>query len=99
MSDTPSGQPAANSSIPTTPPVFAEDQLKGALTSFKKRLKLTRLDNQSKLGYGPMTKGGDTGVVAIMPPNQFPPGVWQELARQGKLKHVSQGLYELVDGA
>lgn len=85
----------------TTPSTegLSGDELKRALKAFKKRLKLTRLDNQSKLGYGPMTKGGDPGVVAIMPPNQFPPTVWEELARQGKLKHLGQGLYELVEGA
>ena len=36
------------------------DELKRALKAFKKRLKLTRLDYESKMGYGPMTKGGIT---------------------------------------
>lgn len=74
------------------------DQLKHALKAFKKRLKLTRLDHESKLGYGPMTKGNsrNSGIVAITPPNQFPVAVWDELTRQGKLKHVGQGLYELT---
>ena len=72
--------------------------LKQALKAFRKRLKLTRLDDQSKLGYGPMTKGGPSGIVGIVPPNQFPAAVWQELARQKKLKHVMQGLYDLAEG-
>ena len=72
--------------------------LKQALKAFRKRLKLTRLDFDSKLGYGPMTKGGASGIVGIAPPNQFPAAVWEELARQGKLKHVMQGLYALVEG-
>ena len=73
------------------------DQLKQA---FKKRLKLTRLNHESKLGYGPMTKGNsrNSGIVAITPPNQFPEAVWDELTRQGKLKHVGQGLYDLTSG-
>ena len=75
------------------------DELKHALKAFKKRLKLTRLDFQSRLGYGPMTNGGGPGVVAIMPPHQFPPAVWAELVRQRKLKHLGDGLYELVPGA
>ncbi len=76
------------------------DQLKHALKAFRKRLKLTRLDHESKLGYGPMTKGSsrNSGIVGITPPNQFPQAVWDELARQGKLKHVGQGLYELTSG-
>ena len=76
------------------------DQLKHALKAFKKRLKLTRLDHESKLGYGPMTKGNsrNSGIVGITPPNQFPQTIWDELTRQGKLKHVGQGLYELTPG-
>jgi hypothetical protein len=34
--------------------------------------------------------------VAITPPDQFPAAVWEELARQGKLKSVGNGMYELV---
>lgn len=76
------------------------DQLKHALKAFRKRLKLTRLDHESKLGYGPMTKGSsrNSGIVGITPPSQFPQAVWDELARQGKLKYVGQGLYELTSG-
>ena len=85
----------------TTPPNEgpSTDELKHALKAFKKRLKLTRLDYQSKLGYGPMSNGGGPGVVAIKPPHQFPPAVWAELVRQRKLKHLGEGLYELVAGA
>jgi len=34
---------------------------------------------------------------AITPPNQFPEAVWQELVKQGKLKHDRGGLYSLVE--
>ena len=71
-----------------------EDQLKHALKAFKKRLKVTRLDYESKMGYGPTTTGCSP-VVGIMPPNQFPQAIWDELARQGKIKHVGEGAYEL----
>ena len=74
----------------------SKDELQLALKAFRKRLKLTRLDDESRLGYGPMSSGGKSGVVAITPPNQFRDEVWQELATQGKLKHVGRGLYELV---
>ena len=74
----------------------SKEELKLALKAFRKRLKLTRLDDESRLGYGPMTSGGKSGVVAITPPNQFPDEVWQELAKQGKLKHAGGRLYELV---
>ena len=71
--------------------------LKRAMKAFRKRLKLTRLDEESSLGYGPMTGGKKSTVVAIQPPNQYPPAVWAELAKQGRLKDAGQGFYELVE--
>jgi hypothetical protein len=78
------------------PPSPSKEELKLALKAFRKRLKLNRLDDESRMGYGPMSKGGKSGVVAIRPPDQYPDAIWQELARQGKLKHAGGGLYELV---
>lgn len=72
-------------------------QLKGALKAFRKRLKLARLDDESRLGHGAMTGGGRSGIVAIPPPNQYPQEVWNELVRQGKLRYARHGLYELSD--
>ena len=67
------------------------------MKAFRKRLKLTRLDDESRLGHGPMSSGQHSGIAAITPPDQFPKAVWQELARQGKLRRDSDGLYSLVD--
>ena len=69
--------------------------LKSALKAFKKRLKLTALDDDSHLGRGPFSSGA-TGVFAIQPPSQFPREVWEELCRQGKLRNSGHGLYELA---
>ena len=79
-----------------TPMPPSKEELALALKAFRKRLKLTRLDDESRLGYGPMTGGGKSGVVAITPPDQFRREVWEELAKQGKLKYTRRGLYELV---
>ncbi|MGA2069053.1 MAG: hypothetical protein ABSG86_29130 [Thermoguttaceae bacterium] len=76
------------------PPNF--QQLKAAMKAFRKRLKLTQLDDQSRIGHGPMTGGHASGIVGITPPDQFPEAVWEELARQGKLKRVGNGQYGLV---
>jgi len=70
--------------------------LQQALKAFRKRLKLTQLDDESRLGYGPMSGGGRSGVVAIRPPDQFRKEIWEELANQGKIKYAGHGLYELV---
>ena len=74
------------------------EELKRAYKAFKKRLKLTRLDDESQLSRRPVTGGKPSGVVAITPPNQFPPAVWEELVRQGKLKKAGHGTYELLEG-
>jgi hypothetical protein len=83
------------------PPVdpLSPAELKKALKAFKKRLKLTRLDDESRVGHGPMSSGGKSGVVAIQPPNQYPRAVWQELVKQGKLRPAREGMYELIDPA
>lgn len=78
---------------PGTP---SPDELKRALKAFKKRLKLTQLDNESRLGGSPLT-GRSSRIVAITPPREFPQAVWDELVRQGKLKRAGQGNYELVN--
>jgi hypothetical protein len=77
------------------PPAPTPQELKSALKAFRKRLKLTQLDDQSRIGKAPTTKGGASGIVAITPPDQFPQAVWDELARQGKLRRAGGGLYEL----
>ena len=83
---------SADVSPPTGP---TPQELKSALKAFRKRLKLTQLDDQSRLGYGPMTGGQQSSIVAITPPDQFPAAVWEELARQGKLKRAGSGTYAL----
>jgi hypothetical protein len=72
-------------------------ELKLALKAFKKRLKLTRLDAESRIGVGPMSSGSTWGIVAIVPPNQYPRAIWEELVKQGKLKRESQGMYSLIE--
>ena len=77
-------------------PGLTPEELKLALKAFNKRLRLTRLDDESRLGHGAMTGGGKSGIVAISPPNQYPKAVWDELVKLGKLKYVGHGLYEPV---
>ena len=73
---------------------LSPENLRRAMKAFKKRLKLTALDEDSRLGRGALS-GGPKGVCAIQPPNQFPIEVWEELKRQGKLRSSGHGLYEI----
>jgi hypothetical protein len=74
----------------------SKEELKQAFKAFKKRLKLSRLDEESQLSRRPVTGGKPSGIVAITPPDKFPQAVWDELVRQGKLKKAGHGTYELV---
>jgi hypothetical protein len=84
-----------DSSTPAESPTPQE--LKAAFKAFKKRLKLTRLDAESNIGGGPLSGGRQSDIVAITPPNQFPQAVWDALVKQGKLKYVGHGNYELIE--
>ena len=74
-----------------------KEQLKAAFKAFRKKLKVTRLDAESKINANPLTSGRGSGIVAIMPPLDFPAVVWDELVKQGKLKRAGRGMYELVE--
>ena len=75
----------------------SKEDLKAAFKAFKKRLKLTRLDAESNLNYRPTSTGKGSGIVAIMPPEQYPRAVWEELVKQGKLKDGGHGTYGMVE--
>ena len=73
-----------------------DEDLKKALKAFKKRIKLTRLDDESGLSRGGNKKSGITGIT---PPTGHPPGIWEELVKLGKLKREMGGTYSVVEGA
>lgn len=81
---------------PVPSPGPTPQELKAALKAFRKRLKLTCLDDQSRIGVGPMSGGRASSIVGITPPDQYPEAVWEELVRQGKLRRAGAGMYELV---
>jgi hypothetical protein len=84
----PIGQGEAPAEQPLTP-----ELLKSAYNAFKKRWKLTRLDQESRIGRGPMSSGQKSTIAGIIPPDQFPRAVWDELVKQGRLKHEGKGFY------
>jgi hypothetical protein len=80
----------------TTMPA-TDDELKRALKAFRKRLKMTKLDDESRLGHSPLS-GNRGKIVAIQAPSGFTREVWEELADRGFLKRDGGGFYELVEG-
>ena len=69
-----------------------DDELKRAYKAFKKRIKLTRLDDESGLSKGSKR----SAIAGITPPSGFPPGIWDELVTLGRLKREGSGTYSLV---
>ena len=78
-------------------PDFSEDDKAAALRAFKKRLKLMRLSDESRLG-GRYTSGGRTSKIdAIEPPTEFDPKIWKALAQEGRLADTGGGFYGLPE--
>jgi len=75
----------------------SEEDMKKALKAFRKRLKLTQLDEDSRLGHSPLT-GAKSQIVSIQPPAGFGREIWEELADKGFLKRDGIGFYSLVPG-
>jgi hypothetical protein len=72
-----------------------DEELKKAMKAFKKRIKLTRLDDESRLGRSPLTGGGDSGIESIIPPREFKQEIWDELVKRGQLSKDSDGFYRI----
>jgi hypothetical protein len=66
-----------------------DEELKRAYKAFKKRFKLARLDDESGLSKGSKR----SAISGITPPNGFPPGIWDELVTQGRLRNEGHGTY------
>ncbi len=76
---------------------LTKETLLRAMKALRKRLKLARLDDESRVGRSPMTKGGHSGIFAVHAPEQYPAEVWQELVAKGRLKQVAQGVFQPVE--
>lgn len=89
-------RPTAAASPATPPSPELAHQMDHALRAFRKRLKLTRLADESKLAGRRLTSGKRSEVDAILPPHEFPDEVWKALAAAGRLVHTGQGFYALA---
>ena len=76
----------------------SDEDMKKALKAFRKRLKLTQLDEDSRLSHGPMSGGGKEKVISIQPPAGFGREIWEELVEKGFLRRDGIGFYQLVEG-
>jgi len=87
----PETAPAAAPEVVDVPDNVKRDAMK----AFRRRLKLTRLDHESRLGVGPLTGGKAAEFESILPPRGFGPEVWKALAADGQLEATGRGFYKL----
>jgi len=74
--------------------VTAEEK-KNAMKAFRKRLKLARLADESRLSGRQLTKGQASEIDAIIPPGEHPREVWDALVADGELEYTGQGFFKL----
>lgn len=84
-----------------TLPLAAWDQavLKRALNAYKRRLKLTRADDEASSSRGPFSRGAASGIRGTRPPEQYSTDIWELLVAQGRLCDGGDGLLEPGTGA
>ena len=80
----------------TPPPGVDLETQRSAMKAFRRRLRLARLDAESRLGVGPLSGGKRHEIDAIVPPREFPVAVWEALVSAGRLRREGGGFYALV---
>lgn len=81
-------------------PLVAWDQavLKRAMNALKRRLKLTRADDEFSSSRSPFSRGASSGIRGTRPPEQYSQDIWDLLVAQGRLRDGGDGLLELGVG-
>ena len=69
--------------------------MREALKVFRRRVKLIKLDQESKLGVGPLSGGKDANFDSIMAPHDYPMHVWKALAKDGQLIDGGGGFFRV----
>jgi hypothetical protein len=68
--------------------------LKRAMKAFRRRLKLTRTEDESSASRNPLSRGETSGVTGVRPPERYPAEVWELLVALGRLRDAGHGLLE-----
>lgn len=76
-----------------------DEELRHAMKAFRKRLKLARLSDESRLGGRYTSTGRASQIDAIIPPTEIPTGVWAALVERGELEYTGEGFYKLPGDA
>lgn len=71
------------------------EEMRHAMKVFRKRLKLARLSDESRLSGRYTSKGRSSGIDAILAPTEIPTSVWAALVEKGELEYTGEGFYKL----
>lgn len=74
----------------------SDEEMRHAMKLFRKRLKLARLSDESKLGGRYTSSGKASQIDAIIPPTEIPTAVWAALVDKGELEYTGEGFYKLA---
>ena len=77
-------------------PAWDQAVAKRALKAYRRRLDLTRSDDEYSSSRNPMSKGMSSAITGVRPPDRYPQEVWDLLVAQGKLRDAGGGLLELA---
>lgn len=80
-----------------TLPAIDPALLQTALKTFRRRIKFSQLDAESRLARSPLSGGSSHQINSMIPPREFPLEVWDALVQAGKLRREGQGFYALTD--
>lgn len=72
--------------------------LKRAMNAFKKRLKLTRADDEYSSSRNPMSHGLHSSITGVRPPEAYTPDVWALLIAHGRVRDAGDGNIESAAG-
>ena len=75
----------------------SSEEMRKAMHAFRKRLRLGRLADESKLGGRNLTGGRHSSIDAILPPNDYGWEVWEALVSAGRLEDAGKGFYALPE--
>ena len=73
----------------------SDEEARHAMKAFRKRLRLARLADESRLSGRRLTKGRASEIDAIIPPSEIPTAVWAALVERGELEYTGEGFYTL----
>lgn len=75
-------------------PAWDKAVLARAMKALKRRLDLTRGDDDVSSSRNPLTRGASSSITGVRPPERYPPEVWATLVAHGRLRDAGDGVLE-----